>query len=591
MFEMLLSQSRGGNIIPYLGEIGLTGIGIVPGLTTTELYLAGGGTVAETAGQGLFLWDGKNDKYTNLGTLPSGMHPNRISLARGLIDNKLYFIHSNAIYCYDILKPNWTTLPAAPLGTEYSFYGNGSVTYNGSLYFFGPNTNASVVAIKKYNHLNNTWSTEAYMPNAPSGKIYTTGVMVGDVAYFFGGSSRVTKYNFTTKTFSEVALSAIIFSAPCVALYNGKIIITPMDEPGQPTYSSTGKLIMVYDPATDTITQVAETNPPKLTGAAVIVGNIFKAYGGQNTTTNKPEPGVQSIVVGPPVDSSEPIDILSTTQITRTDQPIRQLISSADEQTNRIWIHRGVLSGGQWNTWLGYYDVATGAWTPRYNWASSPPLAGSMTVLDNQVYYFINNSVWVFNNNTGVLTTKTAPGGAVFAPYSVPAFTYKGNVYQMGTVYVSGVPYCQVVRYNPTDNTRTLIWSVSGVLDHSSASGVLVGDWYCICGSNNSNGVAQQVYCFNMVTGVFKNISLRAGLAIDGNPPLVSNGKTFSILGGNIWTVDPNTGYSWQSGRMTPLKLRGASIINNDVVTYYGGSTSSTTVNSPSILTFKYPVS
>ena len=592
MFELILSSGNKSNVIPYLGEIGVYNLMYTNGPTKDELYLAAGVTAEEKAGRGLFLWNAKEDTYTNLGTLPTVVHTNS---AMGQVDNKVYFIFGSDINFYDATKKSWGTRAGPAYGSPFNFIYQGSVTYNGYMYFFGPSSSPEGLTLKRYNHNDNTWLTEATYTTTTNNGTYNKGIQIGNVAYFFGlgnMSKTIVKYNFTTKVFTTITSPVAISYKPAICLYGSKIIFTPVDEAGDPVDSFSGKSIMMLDTTNDQISKAAVTDPVKATAAGVVIGNVLKAYGGQDKTTSKPTPGVQSIVVGPPVDVTNPVTILSTTPITSTTQPIRQTIWTTDSATNRIWIHRGVKSDAQWNTWLGYYDVTTGAWVPRYNWTATPPLAGGMTVLDNKVYYFKDNSIWVYDNTTSAFTTKPAPGGAVFAPYSVPAFTYKNNIYQMGTIYVSGAPYCQVVRYNPVDNTRTLFLSAPGVQDHGSANGVLVGEWYCICGSSNSGGVASQVYCFNMESGAFKIITLR--ITVDASPALVSDGKTFSILGGvntpsGIWTVDPNTGYSWQTGVTNPVKQRGAAIINDDIVTYYGGATASLTTSSATIITFKYP--
>ena len=594
MFEMMLMRSSNSNVIPYPGKIGIYGMSMAPGPTSDEVYLSGGVTVDETQGGGLWLWNGRLETYTNLGTLPATVNNGLIN-ALGVVDNSLYFVTHEYINSYDTLQKRWSSIPGLPYGSFYNFYGNGSVTYGGSMYFYGPDSTGTGNKLKRYDHVNNTWSIEKDHTGT-SGGVYNKGILIGNVAYFIGGfnDNIIVKYNFTTKVFTNIQLDFYIRVNPCLNLYNGKILITPMDAPGQPKYSSDGKLIMMLDPATDTLTQIAETNPPKLTAATVVVGNKLKAYGGQDKTTSKPVPTVQSITVGPPADSSETIPVLETIALTTATTPVRNFRYSTDETLGRIWINRGVTIGAQNSTWLGYYNTVTDAWVPQYNWTGSP-LSSTATFYNGKIYFFSDANIWVYDTVEGTLVKPAATTGYAFGPYIAPAFTYKNEVYQVGPTYTAGTTY-EVVKYNPVTNARTFISRSPAALTNGDMSAILVGDWICVCGSGGSDAGPRRVYCYNLATNVWREITLRIDVA--ANPTLVTDGKTFSVLGGtssqgnlgDVWAIDPNTGFSWKTGKLVPIKRNGAAILTDGNVVFYGGETQAIPSTSPTVITFKYPV-
>lgn len=598
MFEMMLMR---GGFNPHMGKIGLYNLNYVAGPTTDELYLFGGITEDELQNSGLWLWNGKTDTYTNLGLVPTTVHKGGAASV-GTVGGDLYCINGEVIDVYRVGTKRWEKRSLPVYGSPYNFMSNGSVTYGGYIYFFGPSTSPAGITLKRYDHVTNGWTTESTYKTTTNSGGYNRGIVLGNVAYFMGGSllnTTVMKYNFTSKVWKTITSPVAILARPALSVYANKILITPVDEPGQPFYSSTGKRIMMLDPATDTFTQIAETNPPKLTAATVVVGNQLKAFGGQDKATGKPLATVQSIAIGPPAHNYDNIPITKTVAITAADQPVRAIITCNDVAKGRIWIYRGIQNvGSAWSTWIGYYDVAAGTWVKRYNWTASPLLAASMVVQDDIVYFFKQSEIYTYNNNTNTFTKLAVPGGYVFTEYAPPATVYKGEIYLMGGSEAAGTYYCEVVKYNPVNNSKTSVFKqqVTPYPHGSSPAGVLVGDWFCIVGSNNSGGSDRLAYCYNLATGAFKSIPL-AGTVGGNGPMAVSDGKTFTILGGistgagNLLTVDPNTGFTWLNGVIAPPKQLGGAILLNDEVTYYGGSSSSQTSQSPTVITFKYPTS
>lgn len=593
MFEMMLMR---GGFNTYMGKIGLYNLNYVAGPTTDELYLFGGITEDEQQNDGLWLWNGKTDTYTNLGLVPTTVHKGGGGSV-GTVGGDLYCISGGTIDVYRSGTKRWEKRLAPGYGSPYNFMSNSSVTYGGYMYFFGPSTDPEGITLKRYDHVTNGWTTESTYKTTTNAGSYTRGVVIGNLAYFMGANAlntTVMKYNFTSKVWTTITSSVAIHVRPALSVYAGKILITPVDEQGQPLYSSTGKRIMMLDPVTDTFTQIAETNPPKLTAATVVVGNQLKAFGGQDKATGKPVATVQSITVGPPTDDYSPIPIIKSTDITVSTIPLRNFRYSIDEAKGKIWINRGTAASGN-STWIGYFDVTINQWVGMYNWTASP-ISSTQTFVDNKVYFFSDAKIWKYDTIANTVVAVAATTGYAFGPYIAPAFTYKGEVYQIGPTYSGSYVY-EVVKYDPITNVRTFISKSGPVSSNGDMSAILVGDWICVCGANGSAPAPKRVYCYNLVTSVWREIALRVD--INANPTLVTDGKTFSILGGvgtsnrlgDVWVVDPNTGYSWAAGSLVPIKRNGAAILTGENVAFFGGETQSMPSLSPTVITFKYPTS
>lgn len=592
MFEMMLVN---GQVKPYTGKIGLYRLNYVPGPTTDELYLVGGVTEDETQNEALWLWNGKTDTTTNLGWLPKSIHRGGAG-SMGTVGGDLYCISGDVIDIYRAASKRWEKRVGGTYGTHYHFMSNSSVTYGGYMYFFGPSSSPEGITLKRYDHVNNTWSTESTYKTTTNDGAYNRGIVRGNVAYFFGGGQlekSVVKYNFTTKVWSTLTAPYAVQPRPALSMYATTILVTPVDAAGQPLWSSDGKIIMALD-ATDTFTEIAETNPPKLTAATVVVGNQLKAFGGQDKATGKPVAAMQSITVGPPTDDYSPIPIIKSTDITVSTVPLRNFRYSVDEAKGKIWINRGTAASGN-STWIGYFDVTINQWVGMYNWTASP-LSSTQTFVDNKVYFFSDAKIWKYDTIANTVVAVAATTGYAFGPYIAPAFTYKGEVYQIGPTYSGGYVY-EVVKYDPITNVRTFISKSGPVSSNGDMSAILVGDWICVCGASGSDPAPRRVYCYNLVTSVWREIALRVD--INANPTLVTDGKTFSILGGvgtsnrlgDVWVVDPNTGYSWAAGSLVPIKRNGAAILTGENVAFFGGETQSMPSLSPTVITFKYPTS
>lgn len=587
MIELLMASIANGPP-PYYGDIGVDNMLTVVGPTTDELYIVTGVTKDEVQGRGLFLWNARTDTFTNLGTIPSTV---AINSSIGKVDNKIYITQGDSIDVYDTIGKSWSRRTGPIYGSIYHFGIQACVTYNGALYFFGSSTSTPGVYLKHYDHVNNTWSTEATYTSSTNNGGYGRGVVIGNSAYFFGGAgygNLIIIYNFTTKTFTQVNLTGSLSPRTVLALYGGKIVFTPYGQSGV----AVGKKIMLYDPATNGITEVGETNPVKRTAAGVVIGNIFKAYGGLNPVTNKPVDDIQSIVVGPPPDSNLPIPIISSVPITVNAQPVRNMVHTSDIATSKIWMARGVTSGNSTNTYVGYYDTLTNQWVGLYNWTASPPLGPTATNYKNKVYYFQDAVIWTYDTIANTMTRAPATTGYAFGPYIAPAFVYKDEIYQVGPTY-SGGQFYEIVKWNPTTNVRTLIAKSGAITTNGDMSAIVVGDWICICGSS-SDSVSSRVHCYNMVTKVWNSFNVRSNISV--NPGLITDGKTFTVLGGNsgangdVWTIDPNTGFNWKVGVIDPVKYQGAPIVlNTDEVVYYGGTAAAAATSSRTVIRFKYP--
>lgn len=594
MFEMMLMR---GGFNPYMGKIGVYNLNYVAGPTTDELYLFGGINEDEQQNDGLWLWNGKTDTYTNLGLVPTTVHKGG-GCSVGTVGGDIYCISSGTIDVYRSGTKRWEKRLAPSYGTPYNFMSNGSVTYGGHMYFFGPNTDAEGITLKRYDHVTNGWTPESTYKATTNAGSSTEGVVIGSIAYFMGGNAlntTVMKYNFTSKVWTTITSPYAILPRPALSVYAGKILITPVDEQGQPFYSSTGKLIMMLDPATDTFTQIAETNPPKLTAATVVVGNQLKAFGGQDKATGKPVATVQSIAVGPPADNGGTITLTGSIPITLATQPVRSITSCIDNANKRIWIHRGITQNAAgWSTWIGYYDVASNTWVPRYNWTSSPLLTATMVLHENNLYIFGGTDNYKYYNPTNTLTKLAPMGGYTFTENNAPACVYNGEIYLLGNSVSGSTYYSELVKYDPVNNTRSSVSKQQiPFYPHGSAgAGILVGDWFCICGSTNSGGSQEAVLCHNLATGEFKNIKLRG--SVIRKPGLVTDGKTFTILGsmaqgdGAVWNVDPNNGFNWKTGVIEPTKQQGAAMYDAGKVIYYGGG-STVSTGSNTVITFDYP--
>lgn len=593
MFEMMLVN---GQVKPYTGKIGLYNLNYVPGPTTDELYLVGGVTEDETQNEALWLWNGKTDTTTNLGWLPKSIHRGGAG-SMGTVGGDLYCISGDVIDIYRATSKRWEKRVGGTYGTHYHFMSNSSVTYGGYMYFFGPSSSPQGITLKRYDHVNNTWSTESTYKTTTNDGTYNRGIVRGTVAYFFGGSQlekSVAKYNFTTKVWSTLTAPYAVQPRPALSMYATSILVTPVDAAGQPLWSSDGKIIMALD-ATDTFTQIAETNPPKLTAATVVVGNQLKAFGGQNKATGKPVAAMQSITVGPPADNGNTITLTGNIPITLATQPVRSVTTCNDNANKRIWIHRGITQNAAgWSTWIGYYDVVSNTWVPRYNWASSPLLTATMVLHENNLYIFGGTDNYKYYNPTNTLTKLAPMGGYTFTENNAPACVYNGEIYLLGNSVSGSTYYSELVKYDPVNNTRSSVSKQQiPFYPHGAAgAGILVGDWFCICGSTNSGGSQEAVLCHNLATGEFKNIKLRG--SVIRKPGLVTDGKTFTILGsmaqgdGAVWNVDPNNGFNWNSGVIEPTKQQGAAMYDTGKVIYYGGG-SAVSTGSNTVITFDYP--
>lgn len=296
MLELLMSSTANGPP-PYNGEIGVYNMLTAEGPTADELYLLGGVTKSEVQGRGIFLWNARTNAFTNLGTLPATIVGNG---AIGKVAGKIYIVQGDVIDVYDTIGKSWSKRTGLPYGSIYNFTTQASVTYNGVLYYFGASTSPAGVYLKRYNHVNNTWSTEATYNTTTNNGTSGKGVVIGNMAYFFGGGGLeklIISYNFTTKAFAQVTMPGSSQFRSVLGVYNGKVIFTPYNEPNAP-FTTDGKKIMMFDPSNNAITVAAETNPVKVTAAGVVIDNLFKAYGGRNSVTNKPVDDIQSISVG-----------------------------------------------------------------------------------------------------------------------------------------------------------------------------------------------------------------------------------------------------------------------------------------------------
>lgn len=299
MFEMMLGIIGGEPAripIPNNIDIGIYNGMTYPADNPGEVYIVGGISRALAAVRKVWLYKAANNTYTELGTIPGTMSPH-FQTSIGRVGDNLYLMSSPDINILNLTTKVWTARTQPAYGTIYNFYGNAAITYNGYMYFFGPSTSPPGIILKRYDHVNNTWSTESTFLTTTNSGIYSKGVMVGNTAYFFGAltySDKVIKYNFMSKAWTTITMPRQCNNNPGLAVWGNKILVTNIGLPGQVPGAAAfdGSVVAVYDTTTDTITDTYPISPPKLVTVITLLDDKLYLYGGQNKATSQPVPDV-----------------------------------------------------------------------------------------------------------------------------------------------------------------------------------------------------------------------------------------------------------------------------------------------------------
>ena len=174
---------------------------------------------------------------------------------------------------------------ATYLGTAL-VYNNKAYTYGGR--YGGPFPNSFF----SYDIMANTWTE---LPDGPVKMWQHCGEVVGNTMYLMGGnqddidySTRVIKYNFSTSTWDTTSCAPmpVGVNRPASVVFEGKIYVTG----GTDSTGSACKNIQVYDPVSNTWTQIFNLPEPRTKHGAVVVGTTLYIIGGEGPS---PSGGVE----------------------------------------------------------------------------------------------------------------------------------------------------------------------------------------------------------------------------------------------------------------------------------------------------------
>lgn len=290
MFELLLGGGRKLNYsikpMPSQSDLGIYNTANVPGDNPGEVWIFGGITRGITSSRSAWLYNAETGTLGGPWIIPTERNL-RQNDSIGKIGNMIYFVTNELITSFNTDTKTFALITGEVYGSVYNFNGNGSITYQGNLYFFGPNSRGDTgLTLKRYNGTNNTWSTTASFTTTGGGGIYNRGIVVGTAAYFFGGggyTDKVIKYDFSTGQFTLLPLNRHINNAPGLVSLGDYIYTSYLGDVGQIPSAGAydGRYIGKYNIVTNIIEVASNVVPPKLSTILLYKDNNLYLVGGQ----------------------------------------------------------------------------------------------------------------------------------------------------------------------------------------------------------------------------------------------------------------------------------------------------------------------
>lgn len=280
----------------------------------------------------------------------------------------------------------WTTGTEMPTGR----WGHGACVVDGQIYIIGgagPLYQA-LGTVEVYDPVTDTWTTKPEMPTPRQG--LTTSVVNGKI-YAIGGAvsesytyqnvntfTTVEEYDPTADTWTTKSPMPTSRGFHSAVVIGGKIYIIGGSRNAEPIFANV-RTVEVYDPATDTWSQVEEQSLPRGAGIAVAVDGKIYNNGGYGSTHYHEE-----------------YDPLTGTWTMKTPMPTKRIGLSAGNLDGKIYVIGGHVNDP---TYIGVnivevYDPASDTWAL----ASEMPTGrygASVSVVDGKIYVIGGMQNWL----------------------------------------------------------------------------------------------------------------------------------------------------------------------------------------------------
>ncbi|MBI2836667.1 MAG: PD40 domain-containing protein [Chloroflexi bacterium] len=420
-------------------------------------------------------------------TTKTPMPAARSYAAAAVIDSILYVAGGHdgsggttTLQAYNPAADTWSTLASMP-GRRYQADGAGVI--NGKLYVPGgwnyPDSGLPTNTLFVYDPATNSWSTGAPMPQV--------------VLYGSGNGA-----------------SGVI---------NGKLYVTtPYNG-----YSGTYKYLHVYDPATNTWTQLASSpNAHALPASGVIDNKLYIAGGSDGGNHNK-------------LDVYDPV---ANSWTTKAPMPVSGSGFASAVMNGKLYAIGGNTAGGV-SSAVYVYDPSTDTWTTETSMPTAR--AGAAAGVINGVIYVAGGS-----NSTGTLVTVEAfpVGGAWTTKTSMPAArSYAAAAVINGILYVAGGnggsgPTSTLQAYNPATDTWSALASMPGSRDTGVGAGVIDGKLY-VAGGWSGSLPTNTLFVYDPVANSW---STRASIPQGGMYYGSGHGAS-GVINGKLYVYTAATGY------------------------------------------------